>query len=175
MTRWPIFNSTGLRICQNVALGLGNVFPKLLTRNSLKVTGNSRFFKFGLRMFLCVVPRIPIQTAGPHMVNLVIQVDLRNSLRPSRKPFLLFPLHQRMLLELFQVHVHRVFPLEDFLDLGTSRLYQDSQEYPKGKSEGPTRKTLMFLEFSKKFKLRILEKRSPDPGLHSDKLSAPSN
>ena len=67
VTRWPIFNPTGLRICQNVALGLGDVFPKFLARISLKILRKSRFFMFALRTFLCVFPRIPIQTAGPHI------------------------------------------------------------------------------------------------------------
>ena len=47
-----IFHCTGLRICQNVALGLGNVFPKFLARISLKIQGKSSFFMFGLRIFL---------------------------------------------------------------------------------------------------------------------------
>ena len=48
VTRWPIFNPTGLRICQNVALGLGNVFPKFLARISLKIQRKSMFFMLAL-------------------------------------------------------------------------------------------------------------------------------
>ena len=58
VTRLPIFQCPGLRICQNVALGLGNVFPKFLARVSLKIQGKSRFFMF---------PDFPETTGSPSL------------------------------------------------------------------------------------------------------------
>ena len=67
VTRWPIFNCTGLNICQNVAPGLRNVFLKFLARISLKNHGKSLFFTLALRIFPWIFSRIPIQPGGPHL------------------------------------------------------------------------------------------------------------
>ena len=74
VTRLPIFNCPGLRIRQNVALGLGNVFPKFLARNSLKNQRKSMFFMLALRIFLRIFQRIPIQRAPRLLVRITLAI-----------------------------------------------------------------------------------------------------